>query len=138
MMWEMVARKRPYAGMVQLTILSLVSNGQRESIPDDAPYADLIARCWHQDPSKRPEAKEVEQEATMLEQQLRDAETTTTTAGGKTTTSRPMPRPPTSNIRSQATPPLVPPPAVGTGAAAPTRTTAGRAPITQESWRAAK
>lgn len=63
-LWELVTRRPPFEGMAPMQVLVAVfSLGQRPAIPDDpqlpAGYANLVRRCWAQDPSARPTMDEV-------------------------------------------------------------------------------
>jgi Ran GTPase-activating protein (RanGAP) involved in mRNA processing and transport len=60
-MWEVAARKLPYAEAPTSLIRDLVKEGEREEVPEDCPpkIASLIRFCWHKDVKKRPEAGRV-------------------------------------------------------------------------------
>ncbi|KAF9168194.1 hypothetical protein DFQ26_000761 [Actinomortierella ambigua] len=62
-MWEMAANcTRPYKDYFnEVTVAALILSGKRESIPGDTPneYSMWVARCWSQDPLKRPDAGDV-------------------------------------------------------------------------------
>ncbi|KAG0253371.1 hypothetical protein DFQ27_007446 [Actinomortierella ambigua] len=62
-MWEMAANStRPFkAGDMDALVALAIHRGEREILPDDTPaeYRDLVQRCWHQDRSQRPEAKDI-------------------------------------------------------------------------------
>ena len=49
-LWEIAARKIPYAGVEDVEIKEEVKAGNREEIPEDAPkgFAQLIGLCWAQ------------------------------------------------------------------------------------------
>lgn len=53
---EIATRKLPYEGAEDAVIIRSVEKGEREDIPADVakPLAELIRRCWHQDPNQRP------------------------------------------------------------------------------------
>ncbi|KAG0222254.1 hypothetical protein BGW42_006751 [Actinomortierella wolfii] len=62
-MWEMAAEctvpfKEQFDNFI---VVAFVRSGEREDIPDGTPaeYRQWIERCWHQDPSIRPEAAEL-------------------------------------------------------------------------------
>ncbi|KAG0222084.1 hypothetical protein BGW42_006904, partial [Actinomortierella wolfii] len=61
-MWEMAANCTiPFKDHLDHSvIISLVKEGAREKLPEDTPanYQAWVERCWHQDPSQRPEASE--------------------------------------------------------------------------------
>ncbi|KAF9966534.1 hypothetical protein BGZ73_000980, partial [Actinomortierella ambigua] len=65
-MWEMAAEcTTPFPNQVDHTIIAThVKSGGRETVPDGTPaeYRRWIERCWVQEPSMRPEAKEMAQE----------------------------------------------------------------------------
>jgi hypothetical protein len=54
--WELASRERPYEGVNNDIVISEVKNGNREEIPTDCPkeFAELIEKCWSQNPSERP------------------------------------------------------------------------------------
>ena len=61
-MWEISSAENPFGEFdhdVQLA-LSIVK-GLRPEIPQDTPpfYRDLMQKCWHPDPTKRPTAREI-------------------------------------------------------------------------------
>ncbi|QPB44429.1 Ser/Thr protein kinase [Medusavirus stheno T3] len=60
-LWEILTHKRPFAGEPLMKVSMDVIGGRRPQIPGDCPkdYAKLIARCWHQNPDKRPTMAEV-------------------------------------------------------------------------------
>jgi len=60
-LWELAARRTPYAGVSDSTIIDLVSKGKRSKIPADTPkaLASLINRCWAQEAKDRPAIEEV-------------------------------------------------------------------------------
>jgi hypothetical protein len=60
-MWEVVTRKIPYADGNLMTVVSDVMAGKRPRLPSDCPlaFAELVKRCWHRKPSKRPSMNEV-------------------------------------------------------------------------------
>lgn len=51
----------PYGESADALIIRNVENGKRLTIPDDVPkpLAELIARCWDQEPAKRPSMLDV-------------------------------------------------------------------------------
>ncbi|CAN0183833.1 unnamed protein product [Ectocarpus sp. 12 AP-2014] len=56
-MWELWERRRPFEELRnRFDIADTVAAGGRPPIGRGCPppYADLIRRCWHQDPTKRP------------------------------------------------------------------------------------
>ncbi|KAF9158868.1 hypothetical protein DFQ26_007139 [Actinomortierella ambigua] len=65
-MWEMAAEcTTPFPNQADHTIIAThVKSGGRETVPDNTPaeYRRWIERCWVQEPSMRPEAKEMAQE----------------------------------------------------------------------------
>ena len=60
-LWEIAARKIPYAGVEDVEIKEEVKAGNREEIPEDAPkgFAQLIGLCWAQRTEQRPKAEQV-------------------------------------------------------------------------------
>ncbi|KAF9974851.1 hypothetical protein BGZ73_001666 [Actinomortierella ambigua] len=62
-MWELAANCTiPFKGQLDnLMVISLVRSGEREELPDDTPlkYREWVEKCWDQDPTKRPDAKEM-------------------------------------------------------------------------------
>jgi len=56
-LWELITREVPFAGLKERTISSMVAdNGDRPNIPADTPetWKKLIQWCWQQEPEKRP------------------------------------------------------------------------------------
>jgi hypothetical protein len=57
MMWEVATRKKPWVGVARPAITDKVLAGER--LPTgkgwDWRFVDLLERCWHHDPKKRPE-----------------------------------------------------------------------------------
>jgi serine/threonine protein kinase/ABC-type phosphate transport system substrate-binding protein len=56
-LWEMLTRCKPYAGMSPPSIaVQVIRDNLRPTIPADAPadYVALIDECWHRDPVIRP------------------------------------------------------------------------------------
>ncbi|GBB98113.1 hypothetical protein RclHR1_03140012 [Rhizophagus clarus] len=60
-LWEVGTEKIPYEDISFNT--EFAKNGLRPEIPKEIPncYADLIKRCWDQDPQKRPTALEIKE-----------------------------------------------------------------------------
>ena len=60
-LWEIAARKIPYAGVEDADIVREVKEGEREEIPEDAPkgFAQLISLCWAQRSEERLKAEQV-------------------------------------------------------------------------------
>lgn len=60
-LWEIAARKQPYADGSLMQISDRVKNGEREEIPQDCPteFKALIEKCWAQKPETRPTAIQV-------------------------------------------------------------------------------
>ncbi|GAB4223258.1 MAG: hypothetical protein Tsb005_17730 [Gammaproteobacteria bacterium] len=73
-LWELAAQQIPWReakGQAAL-IMTWVSNGEREDIPEDCQknqprYARLIQWCWQQDPKQRPTASDVLAELVHLD-----------------------------------------------------------------------
>ena len=64
MMWELIARRVPYAGMQQMMILSSVLSGKRPDMSKvivqvDKEYISLMESGWEQDPKSRPTMKDI-------------------------------------------------------------------------------
>lgn len=60
-LWEITSRKPPFEDSTNMAqVMTWTQNGQREEIPKDCPktFADIIQKCWAQDPQDRPTAKE--------------------------------------------------------------------------------
>ena len=61
-MWEMNSQERPFHDIVHDKVLALrIVKGLRPEITKDTPpfYQDLMQKCWHFDPTKRPTANEI-------------------------------------------------------------------------------
>jgi len=61
-MWEISSHEKPFHDIVHDKVLALrICKGLRPEITNDTPswYRDLIQKCWHPDPKKRPNAKEI-------------------------------------------------------------------------------
>jgi serine/threonine protein kinase len=67
-MWEIAARKKPFAGKNPAIQAFKIASGARETIPAETPlnYAKLIKKCWDQRAEKRPTATQVVEELTAL------------------------------------------------------------------------
>ncbi|ELR11811.1 protein kinase domain containing protein [Acanthamoeba castellanii str. Neff] len=61
LMWEVLTRRRPFAGLPTMSISLQVLEGERPSIPLDTPndYRSLMVRCWAEDPADRPSMIEI-------------------------------------------------------------------------------
>lgn len=72
MLWEIATCSLPYKGANQAIIKMCVMEGQREEIPEECPpgYAQLIEKCWHQDPAQRPPITEVLEIIKSIKQQI--------------------------------------------------------------------
>lgn len=59
--WEVIARKRPFANAIPQAIPNLVCKGEREVIPSECPkrMTDLIQLCWKEKARDRPTIEEV-------------------------------------------------------------------------------
>lgn len=56
-LWEIASRKMPFStALNRYAVFQMVSEGKREVIPADCPQkiANLITRCWAQEPKQRP------------------------------------------------------------------------------------
>lgn len=61
-MWEIGSGERPFHDTDHDHILALqICQGHRPEITEDTPqvYRDLMEKCWHADPTKRPTATEI-------------------------------------------------------------------------------
>ncbi|AVK75014.1 serine-threonine kinase [Pandoravirus quercus] len=65
-LWEVLTREQPYAGMSPAAIaVAVIRDDARPRMPDDLPaahpqaYVDLVNDCWHRDPTVRPTFMEV-------------------------------------------------------------------------------
>ncbi|CAA7410771.1 unnamed protein product [Spirodela intermedia] len=61
-LWELLTGKLPYENLTPLqAAVGVVQKGLRPSIPESTHprLAALLERCWHQDPSERPEFSEI-------------------------------------------------------------------------------
>eukprot|EP01025_Chloroclados_australasicus_P059439 TRINITY_DN7514_c0_g2_i5.p1 TRINITY_DN7514_c0_g2~~TRINITY_DN7514_c0_g2_i5.p1 ORF type:complete len:728 (+),score=41.61 TRINITY_DN7514_c0_g2_i5:3-2186(+) len=72
--WEMYTRQRPWMSKIfHEQIQHQVENREnRPIIPQDCPedLANLITRCWAQDPKKRPSAKDVQYEIKKIQTKI--------------------------------------------------------------------
>ena len=62
LMWELLTREEPYAGMPPFQIVfAVASEGRRPTIPDNCPveYAELTRECWNEYAEDRPTFSEV-------------------------------------------------------------------------------
>uniref|UniRef100_A0A8C4UYH5 Ankyrin repeat and kinase domain containing 1 n=1 Tax=Falco tinnunculus TaxID=100819 RepID=A0A8C4UYH5_FALTI len=72
--WEVLMQKKPYAGANMMAIIVKVAAGKRpclEPISNEWPgecqqMADLMKRCWDQDPKQRPSFTDIPVETDML------------------------------------------------------------------------
>ncbi|KAJ9546048.1 hypothetical protein OSB04_025755 [Centaurea solstitialis] len=61
-LWELLTQKLPYTNLTPLqAAIGVVQKGLRPAIPKNAhpEIVALLERCWHQDPSLRPEFSEI-------------------------------------------------------------------------------
>lgn len=60
-LWEIMTGKRPYEGLTEENILDHIRQGKREEIPQTiaAVYAEIIHRCWLENPNERPSLTEI-------------------------------------------------------------------------------
>ena len=69
-MWEVLSRAVPFAGLPQEQITARVISEKRPSpIPENSSLqlVTLMERCWHQEPFVRPEFKKVVQQMQLAE-----------------------------------------------------------------------
>jgi hypothetical protein len=55
--WECASRQDPFAGLPPFQVVFAVgNNGLRPEVPENCPkrIANLMRRCWHEDPNMRP------------------------------------------------------------------------------------
>jgi len=80
-MWEITSAEKPFHEMKHDTQLALrICQGRRPEITKETPsfYRDLMVKCWHADPTKRPPAKEIHELTknwyciTMCTQEIQD------------------------------------------------------------------
>ncbi|CAN2388262.1 Ankyrin repeat and protein kinase domain-containing protein 1 [Pristimantis euphronides] len=72
--WELLSQKKPFVGVSMMTVIVKVAAGHRpplEDISENRPLEcqqmiDLMKRCWHQDPNKRPSFSDIIVESHML------------------------------------------------------------------------
>jgi hypothetical protein len=60
-MWEVVARREPFAGRNFMGVTLDVLEGRRPQVPAYCPpvFKRLLARCWHGDAAMRPSMEDV-------------------------------------------------------------------------------
>jgi len=60
-MWEMLTRRQPFEGRNFMGVSLEVLEGKRPQVPNDCPgpYRDMMTRCWHAKPEKRPTVSEI-------------------------------------------------------------------------------
>ena len=61
-MWEISSSEKPFLEMVHgKELAQRIFTGVRPTITDDTPqfYRDLMQKCWHSDPLKRPTAEQI-------------------------------------------------------------------------------
>mmetsp|Transcript_88 Transcript_88/g.238 ORF Transcript_88/g.238 Transcript_88/m.238 type:complete len:589 (+) Transcript_88:3-1769(+) len=62
-MWEMWTGERPFNGMSPIQLMYQVHEGARPPFKEEHAFnpriKDLIERCWHADPEKRPDFEEI-------------------------------------------------------------------------------
>jgi mitogen-activated protein kinase kinase kinase 7 len=54
LVWELVARQKPYAGLNHKQKMRAVREGLRPVLPRNCPLSGLISSCWNPEPEKRP------------------------------------------------------------------------------------
>jgi serine/threonine protein kinase len=72
-LWEIVSRKLPYAGLTVGKMISKTVQGKRDPLPSPCPevFRLMILACWNLKPSKRPTAEQVGEQ---FEEVLRSVE----------------------------------------------------------------
>ena len=71
--WELMTARIPFDGMSQVLVASKVAlEGMRLPVPPDAPLQllRLMARCWADEPGKRPEFDEIVAELDAIQQEV--------------------------------------------------------------------
>jgi serine/threonine protein kinase len=70
-MWEVVARKQPFAGRNFMGVSLDVLEGKRPQVPADCPeeFRKVMTKCWHAKPDKRPTMADV---VAFLDKQIGD------------------------------------------------------------------
>jgi serine/threonine protein kinase len=60
-LWEIVSRKLPYAGLTVGKMISKTVQGKRDPLPSPCPevFRLMILACWNLEPSERPTAEQV-------------------------------------------------------------------------------
>src|SRR5579863_1976285 len=61
-MWEISSEQLPFHDVIHDKYLALrICQGLRPQITDDTPlfYQELMQKCWHSDPTQRPNAEEI-------------------------------------------------------------------------------
>lgn len=61
-LWELITAQEPYSGMESMEVAyAAAERGLRPSIPTVCPegYAELMQRCWSDNPEERPDFNEV-------------------------------------------------------------------------------
>jgi len=74
-LWELLTREDPYAGMSTAAVaVAVLRDGLRPEVPDYAPddYVQLMSNCWDQDPQQRPAFLEI---MTRLESMIGESTT---------------------------------------------------------------
>eukprot|EP00013_Stygamoeba_regulata_P007636 CAMPEP_0177642190 /NCGR_PEP_ID=MMETSP0447-20121125/7455_1 /TAXON_ID=0 /ORGANISM="Stygamoeba regulata, Strain BSH-02190019" /LENGTH=994 /DNA_ID=CAMNT_0019144333 /DNA_START=143 /DNA_END=3127 /DNA_ORIENTATION=+ len=66
LVWELVARQKPYAGLNHKQKMRAVREGLRPVLPRNCPLSGLISACWNPDPEKRPALSDVLTELQQL------------------------------------------------------------------------
>ena len=63
--WEILSREYPFEHYsAPQVVLAVTERNERPILPKDTvrpEFRDLIEKCWHQDPTKRPTSSEVVQ-----------------------------------------------------------------------------
>ncbi len=60
-LWEIVSRKMPYAGLMMNQMISMAVQGKRDPLPTSCPeiFRLMITACYHLDAKQRPTAEQV-------------------------------------------------------------------------------
>lgn len=71
---EMMTRKIPFHDLPNLEVSTVIVAGMRPEIPEYTPpdFADLIRKCWAQEPDKRPSFVQIVEELKMMQTKLRN------------------------------------------------------------------
>lgn len=73
-LWEVESRQEVHAGLSAAQIIAKVAHeGLRPPLPTSPHWADLISRCWKQNPKERPSFYQVMQTLSELYSQAKSS-----------------------------------------------------------------